>query len=123
MDTDTYQKKLTELKKAIATELETIAIHRMDIDDWELQTESVEHDAADPNDHADIAEDSEERVAVFADLKTRYRNIVRALHKIQDGTFGICEISQEPIEEERLAVHPAARTCIAHRNEEATLPQ
>jgi len=123
MNTDIYKQKLEALKKIISDELKTIAIHRSDVDDWELQTESVEHDAADPNDHADIAEDSEERVAIFADLKMRYRNIVRALQKIEDGTFGICEISHEPIEEERLAVHPAARTCIHHRDEEAILPQ
>lgn len=123
MNTDTYKNKLAELKTAITAELETIAVHRHDVDDWELVTEPVEHDMADPNDHADIAEDSEERLAAFGDLKQRYRNIIRALEKIKDGSFGICEISGEPIEPERLEVHPAARTCIKHRDEELSLPQ
>jgi len=123
MEITKHKNKLEALKENITNELKTIAVHRFDTDDWELQTEPVEQDAADPNDHADIAEDSEERMAVFRDLKQRYRNITRALQKIVDGTYGICEITGEPIEPERLEVHPAARTCIAHRDEERTLPQ
>jgi RNA polymerase-binding transcription factor DksA len=123
MNTSIYKQKLENLRSAITNELETIAIHRVDVDDWVLTTESVEVDTADTNDHADIAEDSEERIAILSDLKTRYRNIVRALQKIEEGTYGICEISNEPIELDRLEVHPAARTCKKHLNDENQLPQ
>lgn len=123
MDTDTYKKELEQLKVIITTDLESIAVHRQDIDDWEIVTEPVEHDMADPNDHADIAEDSEERLATFHELIQRYQNIVRALKKIDEGTYGVCEISGEPIETERLTANPAARTCIKHRDNEADLLQ
>lgn len=123
METSQYQKTLAGLKVSITNELETIAVHRSDIDDWEIKTEPVEVDAADPNDHADIAEDSEERLAALTDLKQRYRNIVRALKKIEANEYGICEISGESIETERLDANPAARTCRAHLDEEYNLPQ
>lgn len=121
MDTHTYKELLLALKATLTADLATIAVHRSDVDEWELATESAEQDTADPTDHADIAEDSDERLAVFIDLKTRYHAIVRALEKIAAGTYGICEISGHPIEETRLQANPAARTCIAHLNDEATL--
>ena len=44
------------------------------------------------------------------------------LKKIEAGTFGVCEISGEPIEEDRLDANPAARTNKANINNEADLP-
>lgn len=37
-----------------------------------------------------------------------------ALDKIEKGTYGICEVSGKPIEENRLRAIPFARTCIEH---------
>lgn len=121
MDTNTYKEELLALKATLTSDLATIAVHRSDVDDWELTTESAEQDTADPNDHADIAEDSDERLAVFGELKTRYQHIVRALEKLAAGTYGVCEVSGHPIEELRLKANPAARTCVAHLNDEASL--
>jgi RNA polymerase-binding transcription factor DksA len=122
MDTATYKTHLEALKDTLITDLSVIALHRQDIDQWELKTEAATDDTADPTDYADIAEDSEERLAIFTQLSTRYHNVVRALAKIEAGNYGICEISGHPIEPARLAANPAARTCVAHREDEATLP-
>jgi RNA polymerase-binding transcription factor DksA len=77
---------------------------------------------SDSNNIADFGEEADERIATLAELETRYRNVVRALEKIEAGTFGLCEISGEPIEEARLNANPAARTCVAHREDEYDLP-
>ncbi|MEK7091498.1 MAG: TraR/DksA C4-type zinc finger protein [Patescibacteria group bacterium] len=37
-----------------------------------------------------------------------------ALAKIDAGNYGLCEISQEPIELDRLEANPSARTCKKH---------
>jgi RNA polymerase-binding transcription factor DksA len=37
-----------------------------------------------------------------------------ALKRIQDGTYGICEVGGEPIPPERLRAIPWARTCVKH---------
>ncbi len=36
--------------------------------------------------------------------------------RIEDGTYGVCTVSGEEIETERLEADPAAKTCKAHLN-------
>jgi DnaK suppressor protein len=69
---------------------------------------------ADENEAADQLEDFEERQAETATLQERRTEIKDALTKIDDGKYGICEVSGEEIEEDRLEANPAARTCKAH---------
>jgi DnaK suppressor protein len=42
-------------------------------------------------------------------------DIDAALQRIDDGTYGVCEIGGEPIGEERLKALPWARLCIDHQ--------
>ena len=39
-----------------------------------------------------------------------------ALEKMEKGTYGICEVCNKPIEEDRLEANPAAKTCKEHMN-------
>ena len=75
----------------------------------------IDHSATEPDELADRMEDQEEKGAEKSALLERRTNIEDALHKIESGTYGICEVSGEPIEQERLEANPAARTCTAHR--------
>lgn len=54
--------------------------------------------------------------AISDTLSPQLKEIEDALQKIQNGTYGICEISGEPIEEDRLMANPSARTCTIHMN-------
>lgn len=78
-----------------------------------LDTESA-HDA-DMNIQADYKETMLENEAETSVLENRYADVMHALAKIDNGSYGICEISGEPIEQERLEADPTARTCIAHK--------
>lgn len=120
-DTNTHKHTLETLLDEIITELETIAVYRTETDDWVAKPESSGGEA-DDNVAADLVEDWNERRATLSDLETRYQNIKRALKKIEDGTFGICEVSGAPIEADRLEANPAARTCKAHLDQEQDLP-
>lgn len=120
IDTKAHQQTLENLLAEITTELETIAVHRPQTDDWVAKPESAGGEA-DDNTEADLVEDWNERRATLAELETRYQNIKRALHKIEEGTFGICEVSGETIEPDRLEANPAARTCKAHLDQEQDL--
>ncbi len=121
MDTSTHAKKLEEEKELIVNELSAIAHFNESTGDWEAKP-AEPADNADQNDAADDQEDSIERQALVADLENRYRNLKRALEKIEAGTYGTCELCQKPIEENRLEANPAARTCIADKEREAELP-
>jgi RNA polymerase-binding transcription factor DksA len=82
--------------------------------DWEAEPADMNVDSADPNEVADNIEEYEENTAVLKDLEVKFNDIKDALAKIEKGTYGICEISGEPIEKERLEANPAARTCMKH---------
>lgn len=120
MDIQTYKTRLEEEQKHVVSELHHIASYNEKTGDWEAKP-SGPADDADPNDAADDAEESTEREAMVSDLETRYRNIKRALEKIDEGIYGICEISGEKIETKRLDANPAARTNIANRDRESEL--
>lgn len=117
-----YKEALEALRATVRTDLEQIAIENHTTGDWEVRPDTSVQDEADDNALADNAEDADRRLATLTELETRYRNITRALEKISAGTYGICELSGEPIEDDRLAANPAARTCKAHMNEESQLP-
>jgi len=121
----TLQEIETKLKAdldRIEADLSSIAVYNPKTDDWEAVPDPSEMTQADENSEADAVEEWNERRATLCALEIEYRDIKRALEKLTAGTFGICEISGETIEPERLKAKPTARTCIAHLNEEANLP-
>lgn len=122
-DFSVYKDKLDAALVAVVTELSTIGVYDAVNDNWEaVPDQDISNEDADENTSADYVESWNERRATLSDLEREYRDIKRALKKIDAGTFGICEVSGEPIEEKRLLARPDARTCIAHMNEEAQLP-
>ena len=82
-------------------------------DDWELSPleENMESDIAD---HADIIVHHENDAAILADLEAHYDTILAALARIDNGTYGLCEVCGEKISEARLKADPAATTCVKH---------
>lgn len=66
-------------------------------------------------DEVDLAS-SELNQSVALRLRDRERLLLHkielALSKIENGTFGICELCEEPIEPKRLEVRPVAELCI-----------
>jgi DnaK suppressor protein len=122
-DFTSHKIKLEAQLTNITAELLTIGVHDDVTDDWEAIPEHGEGTThADDNTNADAVEELDERSATLSDLERVYRDTKRALTKLENGTYGICEVGGEPIEAERLAYKPDARTCTVHMNEEATLP-
>ncbi len=116
-----YKKILEEEHNKLVTELRTIAVQNTETGDWVAQPEKITGEA-DKNITADSVEDWNERRAIVAQLETRYHNVVLALNKFIDNTFGQCEICDEPIETDRLQVNSAARTCKIHMERGRELP-
>ncbi len=77
-----------------------------------VQRES--EDTADREDVASAIENLEDSETSIHSLETSLHEVEHALSKIQNGTYGLCEISNEPIELDRLEANPSARTCKAH---------
>lgn len=45
-------------------------------------------------------------------LEKKLQDILAALEKIKEGTYGTCENCRQEIDLERLKINPSARTCI-----------
>jgi DnaK suppressor protein len=116
MNTDIYKARLTEEKETLEKELASVGRKNpANPNDWEALPQDTEL-AADPNDVASEIAGYEDNAAILKDLEARYNDVIAALERIKEGTYGMCVISDEPIEEERLGADPAAKTCIEHLN-------
>jgi len=113
MDTKHFQTKLEEEKKVLLEELATLGRKDPKDGEWEATVASGNTEA-DTNDLGDRFEDFEGKSSMITPLEKRLADVNDALGKISAGTYGICEISGEPIEPERLEANPAARTCMKH---------
>lgn len=121
MDINKFELKLKTEQKELIEQLSLIAIKSEVTGDWLAIPNTNELGVSDENEEADATEEWNSRNAIVAQLETRLRNIERALMKITDGTFGVCEISGAEIEKSRLEVNPAARTNIANIDKEKEL--
>jgi len=72
-------------------------------------------DASDEADFATISTDSEIERTISGKLMHELKEIEYALFKISNGTYGICEMCEEPIGTARLKVKPQAKYCIVCR--------
>ncbi len=72
----------------------------------------VETEAGDEGDAARALTDEGEDDAVAESLRGRLEAIERALHRLDDGTYGRSVRSGEPIPDERLEADPAAELTV-----------
>ncbi|OGC87004.1 hypothetical protein A3D70_02080 [Candidatus Adlerbacteria bacterium RIFCSPHIGHO2_02_FULL_54_18] len=102
MNTEHFKQKLEEEQERVEQELK------------ELGHEDIDPAATESDELADRMEEFGEHQAEIATLTARRREVVVALERIKNGTYGVCEISGDVIEEDRLEANPAARTCTKH---------
>jgi DnaK suppressor protein len=122
INTEAFKTRLEKELSDITVDLQELGIHNPEVkEDWIAIPKDVDTQEADENVSADRAEDWLERTATLSALEKRYNNIVKALGKIAEGGYGVCEICNEPIEEDRLEANPTARTCKTHINDEQEL--
>ena len=115
-DTSIYKAALEDEKKVLETELESVGRRNpSNPADWEATPQETGQES-DPNDRADLMEHLGDNTAILNDLEIRYNAVLAALDRIEKGTYGICEVSGEEIEEDRLNADPAASTGKAYMN-------
>ena len=81
----------------------------------ELDGDEIEI-AVDDNfaDSGQVAAEEGENRALAAQLRDQLDDVERALAKLDDGTYGSCEVCSQPIGADRLDAMPTARFCIEH---------
>jgi len=78
------------------------------------------------------AEEADEAYEETSHLETQLKKktaeeslglVEKALAKIEDGTYGICEVGGEPIDEARLKAMPEADNCVDHETQEEIIEE
>ncbi len=72
-------------------------------------------DLSDEADYASVAVETDIDAAIMEQQRKELAEIELALDKIEDGSYGICEMCEDEIRVERLQVKNFARFCIACR--------
>ena len=109
-----YKTRLEEEKVKLEKELASVGrSNPLNPRIWEPKPQEVGQEP-DPNDAADIFEGYEENAGIMRDLGIRYNEVMDALVRIEQGTYGVCSVGNEDIETDRLASDPAANTCKKH---------
>ena len=117
-DTTKFKGLLADEKAQLEATLRNVGHKNPELSgDWEPSAPDLNNPAADPNDVADSITAFESNAAIEVELEARLLEVETALNRIEIGTYGVCRICKNPIEEARLEANPAAATCIAHREE------
>ena len=69
---------------------------------------------------ADIGTETFERekdLSILEQIEAELADVEHALKRLDDGTYGTCEVDGKPIPEERLEALPATRFCLEHQAE------
>ena len=126
MPSKKYSKsKLAKFKKSIETKLNEVAHELDDIkDNLETNTRgtaSLSQDSVYSVHMADAGTDSYEREKGFHFMNREtdyYKFLIKALERIKEGSFGVCNICEELIPEERMIEVPNATKCVQCKESE-----
>jgi len=117
MDTEVVRNRLSE-------ERQRLDGVRSTFDDEHL-TDQSESDATGElssydQHQADMGTETFERekdLSILEQVEAELADVEHALRRLDDGTYGTCEVCGRPIPEERLEAMPAARLCMEHQAE------
>jgi DnaK suppressor protein len=94
-----------------STSVQIVALTRDLGDIIEASTSVATDDEHDPE-GATIAFERAQVAALLGRARERLVDLDRALQRLDEGTYGVCEHCGQPIAAERLEARPASRTCI-----------
>lgn len=78
------------------------------------QTGELTHYDQHPADQASETFEREKDLSILERLEAELAEIEAALQRVDDGTYGVDEVTGEPIDPERLDALPTARTNVDH---------
>ena len=81
----------------------------------ELDELHQNNEVMDEGDFASVSTDNMINEEILSSQQRELEEIDEALAKIRQGTYGICEMCEEPIGMQRLKVKPFAKYCITCR--------
>ena len=102
-----------ERLERLRTSLENDHLHDEPDDDSGVRSRVYQH----PADSASDAFEREKEFSILEQVQAELAAVDRALQRLDEGTYGTCDVCGDSITDERLAVMPAARFCIGHQGD------
>jgi len=103
-----YRDLLTAEKKQMESEL------RRRTEEFEQLTDNSAKAGffGDQGDEATDIFEQEKNIALRESMERQIAKINHAMQRLEQGTYGVCEVCGQPIDPERLDAFPSATTCI-----------
>ena len=112
LDFEHFRRRLEEMRQSLQQEIASL--------DAEVVNEGQSDSYGVKNHPAEDATElftRERGLAIEAQLHREIQQIDHALSRIDEGTYGTCEVGGETIPVERLEARPLATLCIQHQRE------
>lgn len=107
--TQELKEKLLEEKDRIQAELGRIGKQTTEAGDYSTNFSEI---GTDEDANASEVEEYTDNLAIESNLEKQLKEILEALEKIENGTYGKCANCDDNISLERLKAYPSAKTCI-----------
>lgn len=110
-------KTLVELKKSLLEEKERLEkdlnkiARPIDKNDGEFEP-SFEKIGENKDDNATEVEQYADNLPVEKALENNLKDVIEALTRMKNGTYGSCNACHQEIDPKRLEINPSAKTCI-----------
>ena len=117
------KRKYAEVKKLLLEERQALLKQYHDLEEGNLNTSQSElsGEVGFDEEYADSGTQTFERerdLSLSNNVKDLLEKVEAALHKIEQGTYGICDACKRPIPEERLKALPYATLCVECKQKE-----
>jgi len=113
-----------EARRRLEAERDRLTAVKSDFDVENLTEESEDENLSElsavDQHQADVGTETFERekdLSILEQVDAELADVEYALKRLDDGTYGTCEVDGKPIPEERLEAMPAARLCLEHQAE------
>lgn len=113
-----------QVRQRLADERERLVGVRSTFDDEGLteqsESDSVGELSSYDQHQADMGTETFERekdLSILEQVEAELADVEHALRRLDEGTYGTCEVCGKVIPEERLEAMPAARLCLEHQAE------
>ena len=117
METDLARQRLAEERTRLEEVRSTFdAEHLSD----QSESESVSELSSYDQHQADMGTETFERekdLSILEQVESELGDVEHAISRLDEGTYGTCEVCGKPIPDERLEAMPATRRCIEHQAE------
>ena len=117
MDTDLARQRLADERERLDEVRSTFDAEGLTD---QSENESVGELSSYDQHQADLGTETFERekdLSILEQVEAELADVEHALRRLDEGTYGTCEVCGKPIPEERLEAMPATRLCLEHQAE------